>query len=175
MLLSYNELKDLVDQGVIKNVLPESINATSIDVRLGMDFLLEDGSRTRVIDLSQREPVHFIQRSGSLTLLPGAFALASTAEIFHLPLDISAQFLLKSTMGRLGLDHMNSTWCDAGWGPSVLTLEIKNSLQHHTLSLREGMFIGQMKFYRHTRVPYDKSYRARGRYNGDLTVTGAKP
>ena len=41
MLLSYVELCELVEQGVIGPVDPKSINAASIDVRLGQDIVIE--------------------------------------------------------------------------------------------------------------------------------------
>lgn len=186
MLLSYVELNELVSRGVITNVEPEAVNAASIDVRLGHTIMVEDvpldewGRAQYVIaDLSKREPLQMrkitILGDGSYRLQPGQFILAHTIEMFNLPNDISAQFLLKSSMARNGLDHLSATWCDAGWHGSSLTLELRNVTQHHVLLLTPGMFIGQMKFYRHTPVPDDKSYAARGRYNHDLSVSPLKP
>lgn len=42
MLLSYIELCEIVEQGVITNVDPKLINGSSIDVTLGDDLLVED-------------------------------------------------------------------------------------------------------------------------------------
>lgn len=182
MLLSHIELVELVDQGVIEGVQPGAINAASIDVRLGERFMVEAASITRelrVVNLAKRESLRMrtvdVAPGANIRMHPGQFALAHTIERFNLPNDISAQFLLKSSIARSGLDHLSATWCDAGWNGSVLTLEIRNVTQTHHLVLEPGMFIGQMKFYRHTPVPDDQSYAVRGRYNGDSFVSGIKP
>lgn len=181
MLLSYSELVELVASGVIENVADGAINAASIDVRLGHTFMAEDitlNAAMREVDLSARESVvyeeHQVDDGGYFLLRPAAFVLAHTIERFNLPNDISAQFLLKSSVARNGLDHLSATWCDAGWHGSVLTLELRNVLQMHNLLLRPGMAVGQMKFFRHTPVPHDKSYAARGRYNNDASVSNIK-
>ena len=44
MLLSYKELKEIVEMGYITNVTDDLINGTSIDVTLGKHLLLERGA-----------------------------------------------------------------------------------------------------------------------------------
>lgn len=105
---------------------------------------------------------------------PGNFILTQSREVFHLPDTISAEYKLKSSMARIGLEHLNAGWCDAGWNGSVLTLELKNMTEAHSILLQEGDAIGQIVFFKHAPVPEDKSYAARGRYNNDKTVMGAK-
>ena len=182
MLLSYIELVELAERGVITDVQPGAINAASIDVHLGKHFKYESRSRIGacpIIDLSEREPLPLndvVCEDGEfITILPGQFILAHTTEMFNLPNDISAQFLLKSSVARNGLEHAAATWCDAGWNGSVLTLELRNVTQYHRLRLKPGMAVGQMKFYRHTAVPDEQSYAARGRYNGNVSVEGILP
>ena len=102
-------------------------------------------------------------------LEPNQFILAQTVEMFNLPLDISAEYKLKSSMARIGLEHLNAGWADAGWHGSVLTLELKNISQCQRIRIRPGDAIGQIVFFRHKPVPYEKSYAARGRYNKDMT------
>jgi dCTP deaminase len=77
-------------------------------------------------------------------------------------------------MARIGLEHLNAGWCDAGWNNSVLTLELKNMTQYHTIMLQKGDKIGQMVFFEHEPVPHERSYAVRGRYNNDSTVSGVK-
>ena len=174
MLLSYTELCELVDRGVITNVKPEMINATSIDVTLGSNWILES-----VVDdvrsyNSRYSPLDRKLEQGAFFICPGQVVLAETQQVFNLPLDISCEFKLKSSAARFGLDHALAGWCDAGWNGSVLTLEIRNSLQYNTIQLCEGDAIGQMVFFRHAPVPYEKSYAARGRYNRAGTVESTK-
>ena len=179
-LLSYNQLCELVDQGVIGPVEHDQINAASIDVRLGNEIIIEkySGDATKPIDIKEREvfPSFKVNLSdaGHYDLQPGEFILAHTQEVFHLPMDICAEFKLKSSGARTGLENALATWCDNGWVGSVLTLELKNLLQHHAIRLTPGMFVGQMIFYRTEPVPADRSYTARGRYNGDKSAQTVK-
>lgn len=181
-LLSYNRLCELVEQGIITNVKHEQINATSIDITLGNHLKFEttylpEGHRHRIA-LSDRTPLNMVDvhlsELGNVGLSPGEFVLAHSQQVFNLPNNISAEYKLKSSMARIGLEHLNAGWCDAGWNGSVLTLELKNMTRHHTIMLRPGDFIGQMVFFEHEPVPADRSYAARGRYNGDRTVSGIK-
>jgi len=179
-LLSYFELLDLVDSNVIGSVDYEAINATSIDIHLGKKILWEDAGCPRcqpIIDYSRREPVTYnehIMDDEGWVLEPGDFILAQSVQVFNLPDNISAEYKLKSSMARIGLEHMNAGWCDAGWNGSVLTLELKNMTQFHNIRIRPGDPIGQMIFFRHHEVPANASYASRGRYNGDTEVKGIK-
>jgi len=176
-LLSYDELLGLVARGVITNVDPDYINAASIDITLGAK-ILEESVLTfpKYISLESREPLKSVERDCSFgyTLRPKEFILAQSEQVFYLPNDISAEYKLKSSMARIGLNHCLAGWCDAGWNGSVLTLELMNCTNNHFIELRKGDKIGQMIFFWHKPVPDDKSYAARGRYNNDLTVTGVK-
>lgn len=175
-LLSYTELCELVERGVITDVPHEHINAASIDVRLGRDILIERASNRSVI-LRDRQNLTMesypIGGSG-YRLDPGEFILAHTLEKFNLPNDIAAEFKLKSSGARIGLNNVLATWADPGWNGSALTLELQNVTRHHSIILHEGDRIGQMLFYRVTPVPADRSYAVRGRYNNDPGVQQAK-
>lgn len=182
-LLSYNRLCELVEQGVITNVKPEQINSSSIDLTLGPIILFEDWYRRdsdaprKTISLARREPLMTSQldlRYGAWSLEPGQFCLAQSEQVFNLPPNISAEYKLKSSMARIGLEHLNAGWCDAGWNGSVLTLELKNMTEMHDIELEVGVGIGQVVFFEHAPVPPDRSYAARGRYNNDKTVSGIK-
>ena len=180
-LLSYTELCELVEAGVITDVPHEHINAASIDVRLGADILVEAPDRGCIVTLRNRDPLRMHQialqnehHDDGYVLSPGEFILAHTMEIFNLPDDICAEFKLKSSGARIGLNNVLATWCDAGWHGSALTLELKNENQNHPIKLHAGDRIGQMLFYRVTPVPADRSYRVRGRYNGDAGVQQTK-
>jgi deoxycytidine triphosphate deaminase len=107
-------------------------------------------------------------------LRPREFILGHSREEFNLPDDIAAEYKLKSSLARAGLGHALAGWCDPGWHGSHLTLELFNSLRHHSLILREGMKIGQMVFFRGKPVPSDRGYRARGQYNGDRGAVASK-
>ena len=173
MILTYNDLVRLVQDGVI-NAPMEHVNAASIDVTLGDKFLIEDKAG-EVVNLARKQTPHFIPlHTNEVELAPGQFILAQTQEVFNLPDDIAAEFKLKSSAARSGLNHALAGWCDPGWHGSTLTLELKNQTEHTWLRLEAGMKIGQIIFFKGAAVPSDKSYAVRGQYNNDRSVTGNK-
>jgi dCTP deaminase len=180
MPLNYTEICELVERGIIENAEYDRVNSSSLDITLGRDIYLEHsgdefpGFMPEPISLRQRTQIATEKFEGRAILWPGSFALACSREVFHLPNNISAEYKLKSSMARIGLEHLNAGWCDAGWNGSVLTLELKNMTRYHKILIQEGDLIGQIVFFRHKEVPADKSYATRGRYNGDLTAQGVK-
>ena len=179
-LITYNELVHLMETRVIDSVRHDQINAASIDVTLGNTVWVEEPPRGQydVVDLAQKETPHMTMVSllgtGYFDLPPGGFCLAGTRETFNLPDDLAAEYKLKSSLARAGLDAALAMWCDPGWHGSVLTLELTNVLKMHSLRLRPGMKIGQMIFHRGKPVPAHASYATRGQYNGDQTATPSK-
>lgn len=173
--LSGPEIKELLDRGYMKGCNPNYINASSIDVRLGETFYSEKEVSPNVnlvtLDKGCVTP-HMVKVEGSLWLEPGQFCLAHTEEEFDLPDDISAEFRLKSSVARKGIDHALAVWIDAGFHGSVLTLEIRNNLRFHTTLLKKGDKIGQIVFHRHSDAE-EYSYRKKGSYNNSKSVTRA--
>jgi len=180
-LLSHNQLLLLIKEGVIENSRPEHVNSASIDLTLGKHILAEvqpEAYHERMVNLAAKEsiklkPCVLTEEASQYILAPGDFILAQTEQVFHLPRYISAEYKLKSTLARNGLQHMLAGWCDAGWHGSVLTMEFKN-VTHHHLIIELGMKIGQMVFFEHELVPQEASYAAKGQYNRDTQVTGGK-
>lgn len=177
MLLSYNELHELIESGVI-DADPENVNGTSIDVRLDRTILVEmEKKEIGIVDPSLKqshETVMIEMPDSGYLMLPGQCVLASTVETFNLPEDLSCEFKLKSSMARVFLENMLATWGDPWWSNSKMTLELKNELQHNAILIKPNMKIGQMIFYRSKPVPEDRSYKVRGRYNNTTTVTASK-
>lgn len=191
MLLSYTELKNEVQNKIMTPVPDAHVNASSVDVTLGTILLTEvpvglmyvstntpvllcndqlvlrdrDAMRTHRFDLS----------TGPYVLKPGEFVLAQTAEMFFMPLDMSAEFRLKSSVARMGISHALAVWADPGWSGSVMTLELHNISRYHDVVLTLGARIGQMVFHRHAAVPEEFAYGRRGAYNNDTGPSGAKP
>jgi len=178
MLLSANQIHQLIDQNVIEGGSHELVNSASLDLRLGRFILVETmpalhkntGINT-IVSLAQKDSLCMTKidlletTHQSFILRPGQFILAETQEKFNLPLHISSEYKLKSSMARIGLEHLNAGWCDAGWNNSVLTLEFRNLSTFHEIELVLGDKIGQMVFFQHEPVEYDDSYAAKGRYN----------
>ena len=150
---------------MVEGYHPGLINPASLDVRLGGRLQVEQWftRQMRTIDISEHS-----ERS-PYWLRPGHFVLAETREVFNLPENIAAQFVLKSSRAREGLEHLLAGYCDPGWNGSVLTMELHNSRRLHAIPLWPGMKIGQMVFHRMSGRPL-VSYAETGRYNGHKTV-----
>lgn len=184
-LLSHTALLALLEQGVIENAVPECVNAASLDIRLGRYLHLEAKptladlvNPLHALSLKDRDPVRTVVwdlvEQGDYIVKPGEFLLAQSFEVFNLPNNIAAEYKLKSSLARIGLDHLNAGWCDPGWNGSVLTLELRNLTTYHPIKLSYLDKIGQMIFFRCAKVPVEGSYATKGRYNGDKKVQGAK-
>lgn len=178
-LISYDELCQMAEGGVISPVDFSDINGTSIDVHLGPRILAEQNSEgDKTVSLRHKDSLalrtYVMSPDGFYDLRPGEFILAHTTEKFNLPADISAEFKLNSSGARIGLENALATWCDPHWTGSVLTLELKNLTRFHTIRLHNGCRIGQMIFHKSAPVPVERGYGVRGRYNGDLTVSEVK-
>ena len=163
-LLSYNELIELVYDGVIDAPI-ENVNSSSIDLTYH-NIILRRDTRTQVQweEWDLNEKPYWLQ--------PGEFILASSHEYFNLPLDVSGDYRLKSSQARMGLNALLANWMDAGWH-GRLTLEF---IHHGTTAykIEAGAKCGQAIFNRHAPVPEERSYRVRGRYNGQQAVTASK-
>lgn len=175
-LLTHNELVELVESGAVEGVAPEQINGASVDLTMGNVFFREAPSAggRNVIRLHHKETPPMELCTGSLELEPGMWCLAETQQVFNLPHDVAAIYVLKSSLARAGLDHLNAGYCDPGWHGSVLTMEFKNINQWNSLLLEEGMKAGQIYFHRGQPVPHGASYAARGQYNHDRMAQPSK-
>lgn len=178
MLITGPEFHDLIEQGVI-NALPENINGASVDVRLGGEILVESTQAENPVDLEAKQAPAMtrfeITEDSDIGLIiqPGEFFLGHTIEEFHLPDTISADFMLRSSVARAGLEHLHAGWADPGFHGAQLTLEFKNMCRYHRLRLRAGMRIGQLRFFRHGHAG-TYSYRNKGKYNGQRGVQQTK-
>lgn len=140
-------------------------NPASLDVTLGDRLMIELREKPEleihgISDCSEDYPY---------LLEPGEFVLAQTKEVFNLPSHVAAQFVLKSSRAREGLEHLLAGFCDPGWRGSVLTLELHNARRFHALPLWPGMKIGQMVFHSVAGQP-ERDYSITGRYNNHRTV-----
>jgi len=144
---------------------PHLLNPASLDVTLGEHLMVESIYQTDFVRLD----ITHNTEADPYMLQPGEFCLAETQQMFSLPEDLSAQFVLKSSRARAGYQHMLAGWCDPGWHGSRLTLELKNARLHHPLPLYPGLKIGQMVFHAMSNTPH-QSYADAGHYNNHSTV-----
>lgn len=173
--LNHEEIRELIAMDVIWPSAGECVNTASLDVRLGRTIMVEDwvGPHTEPLEFGKRQGPKLreveIDHEHGYVLKPGEFILGHTVEWFEIPDDIAALFRAKSSMGRIGLEHMDAGWVDPGFH-GRLTLELTNCLRWHSIRLRAGDRIGQLVFLRGNKVKAEHSYRTVGNYNGRDSV-----
>jgi dCTP deaminase len=150
--------------GLVTPYLPELVNPASLDVRLGDALLIESAQAAQLVPY----PLHQHSQAEPYWLRPGQFVLGHTLEVVSVPESMCAQFMLKSSRGREGFQHMLAGYVDPGFRGS-LTLELHNSRQLHAIAMWPGMRIGQLVLHPLGSTPL-RSYAETGRYQGDLTV-----
>jgi dCTP deaminase len=152
---------------------PQQLKPQSYDVQIGNSILFEREINSLSEDLETiyvgdrwiKQSLHQFTKSNPFLVAPGEFILTHTLEYFNFPPDICGQFMLKSSRGREGWDHVESAFIDGGWS-GQLTLELKNVSNVADLPIYPGLMIGQITFVRTTKPRLD--YRASGgRYYGD--------
>lgn len=184
-LLSYNELCRLIERGVLEKSDVENVNSASIDLVLGRTIMVEKREAVKSACFEFVPTISMLDKTADIfetiemtdegyVVPPGGCVLAHSVEIFNLPNNISGEYMLKSTQARNFMGHLKAGWADAGWNGSVLTLEFVNHLQYHNTLIKPGMKCGQIIFFEHEAVPSDRSYAARGQYNGDKSVNAGK-
>ncbi len=137
----------------------EQVNPASYDITLGNHWICPT-----------RDPEEFTTEE--LVLFPGEVVLATTAEVVKLPRDVVGDLKLKSTLGRLWLNHSLSGWIDCNFQGQV-TLELQN-LGPYPRRLASGMRVAQIVFYQMSEPP-EVAYgeRGQGHYQGQRGTTRA--
>ena len=168
-VLADYQIRALCESGMVTPFDPALLNPASLDLRLGSNILIESSEGPDLVPYC----IASCTPENPYRMVPGQFILAEAEPIFNLPNCIAAQFVLKSSRAREGLQHLLAGWCDPGWNGSRLTLELKNVRQLHWVGIWPGLKIGQMKFLKMDSTPL-ASYGKVGRYNGDATVTASR-
>ena len=146
----------------------DHLNPASIDVTIGDKIMVEVADQEAFIEMDISDTT----ASNPYMMVPGEFCLAQVQEILTLPSFVTAQFLLKSSRGREGYEHLMAGFIDPGYS-GRLTLELKNMRRHHEIPLYKGLKIGQLVFHRTCGTPL-VDYSQTGRYQGDLKVTASR-
>ncbi len=119
--------------GGVEPFIEEHVNSASYDIRVSDHWVCPT-----------REPEEF--RAPHVKLFPGEVVLASTLELVRIPRDVACDLKLKSTLGRLWINHSLAGWCDPGFTGEI-TLELQN-LGPVPFVLEAGRRIAQLIFIR---------------------------
>lgn len=154
MIASKYTIKKLLENGLIENCDKEHwlplLNPASLDVTLGNTVLTVNKKLSNLNPIKSwkdNNQTFFNKvniKDNTIVLQPSEFILACTYERFNIPLDYAATFMLKSRLGRIGLDHQLAGWIDPGFKGSI-TLELVNSFPY-PIRLKFKQRIGQLKF-----------------------------
>lgn len=143
--------------GGIYPFVPENVNPASYDVTLGNTWICPT-----------RDPETFA--CDKFTLFPGEVILATTHEYVKMPRDVVADLKLKSSLGRLWLNHSLSGWIDPNFQGQI-TLELQN-LGPYPRLLTSGMRVAQLVFMGMSSAP-NIAYgeHGKGHYQGQTGAT----
>ncbi len=152
-------IQSWAENGGVTPYEPELVNPASYDLRLGGHWICPT-----------REPEEF--KADELTLFPGEVVLATSLEEIKMPRDVVGDLKLKSSLGRLWLNHSLSGWIDCNFQGQV-TLEL-NNLGPHPRKLSTGMRVAQIVFLQMEEPPL-KAYGedGTGHYQGQQGATRA--
>jgi len=153
----------LREWGVYYGITPfcsECINPASIDLRWSGRWKRADvGGWTDIYD------------TDTLVLKPGAFYLLDTLEYIRMPNNAVGKLFLKSSAGRMGIEHLHAGYVDPDFeGTLSLELEIRVPWPV-TISKRQRLV--QLTLETMTEVPVI-SYTKTGRYSGQNVPTESK-
>ena len=137
------------------------VNSASYDVRVSDHWICPT-----------RDPEEL--HAPSIKLFPGEVVLASTMEYVRIPRNVACDLKLKSTLGRLWINHSLAGWCDPGFEGEI-TLELQN-LGPAPFVLEAGRRIAQLIFISMESEP-DVAYGEPGsssHYQGQRGTTPAR-
>ena len=165
MIVTGEKLIALILSGAMQAPL-SAINGSHIDVTLAgkVKIEVEPVDSDASIDLAAKEEIKFESYYLPLPLQPQEFGLFSLREKITVPLNMTAEFYLDSSLARRCVEHSAATLLLPGW-EGYLTLEILNVSRFHSLLFREGMPIGKIVFHEHETT---KGYQ--GRYQNQLEI-----
>ena len=157
MILCDWQIREYIDHHrLVDRCAPEQVNPASIDLTLGGQYVSLDSGNT--FEITKERP---------LLLAPGFPVVVTTAEVVNFPATLAGELVLKSSMGRQGIDMCKAGWIDPGFrGNLSVTL-----YSHVAARLELGQRFIQVKFYRMDRVP-ESAYR--GRYQNQIGPTLAR-
>jgi dCTP deaminase len=152
-------IKLFAESGGIVPYNAEQINPASYDVTLANHWICPT-----------RDPEEIT--ADTITLFPGEVILATTREYLKMPRDVVADLKLKSSLGRLFLNHSLSGWIDCNFQGQV-TLELQN-LGPYPRELSTGMRVAQLVFMGMESAPHVAyGEGGKGHYQGQTGATRA--
>lgn len=124
-------IREWGQEGGVSPYSEEQVNSASYDICVSDDWICPT-----------RDPEEF--QASEIKLSSGEVVLASTLEYVRIPRNVACDLKLKSTLGRLWINHSLAGWCDPGFQGNI-TLELQN-LGPEPFILEAGRRIAQLIF-----------------------------
>ena len=138
MVWNDKRISDWAQAGGVTPFDAACVNPASLDLRLG-DLIREPHQVW--LDMTREEMKESIalgeiedlpkwgeaKRFDKFWLFPGEFVLCHSLELVRIPIYVASILVLKSSKGRLGLNHSHSGWGDPGFGlPKTKSMSVVN-------------------------------------------------
>jgi len=142
----------------------DQISSTSIDVRLGTEFIIFKRRNFSLLDpiadditqkIGEYQERIYIPPGQKLYLHPRQFVLGSTLEYTSLPCDVLAYVTGRSSWGRLGLMIATATVIHPNY-KGIITLELAN-LGDAPIALTPGIRVAQLIFHKCSKTKMERA------------------
>jgi deoxycytidine triphosphate deaminase len=142
MILSQEKIRKLVtEKKLIENYDEKSLSGAGYDLRVGKFYRIKGEP---VLGIKERTlPQAIEEKTDKIRLEPQEYILIETMEKVHMPKDLVAKVLNRSTVFRCGCTLI-SALVDPGYY-GILTLGLKN-LSNQPFTLEKGARVGQIVF-----------------------------
>lgn len=150
------------DSGGLDPFDPACVNPASVDLRWSGRFRVAQKIAKRWSD------EYYVDE---LVMTPGSFYLLDTMEYIRMPHNAVGKLFLKSSAGRMGIEHLHAGYVDPEF-EGTLTLEIETRVPWE-LTIEKGKRLVQLTIEMMTASPL-MSYSMTGRYQGQSTPTLSK-
>ena len=162
MVMNDRMIHEWAKQGGVTHFDPAMVNPASLDLRLS--------GRSRLA-INAPERWEEVVDGDELMIRQGDLFLLDTIEYVTMPIDYGGMLMLKSSMGRMGLEHLHAGWFDPAF-QGTATLEVTN-LHPYPVTLKRGQPIVQLVLMKMAQRP-SRGYDVTGRYNGQNSPQAAR-
>jgi len=126
MALEQGMISPFVDRQVREGIISYGLSSYGYDMRVADEFKIFTNVFNSLVDPKKFDERSFVDiKADYIDIPPNSFALARSVELFHIPRNVLAVCLGKSTYARCGI-IVNTTPFEPGWRGYV-TLELTNS------------------------------------------------
>lgn len=161
------KIKQFAANGGVSNFDEKCANPASLDLRWSGRASVAKYQKWVLGDSGW----HGLGELDDITIAPKDLVLLDTMEYVSMPDDVSGLLMLKSSIGRMGLQQLHTGLFDPGFHGTA-TVALKN-VSPWPVTLTKGQRFVQLQFFKLCGHP-DRSYQQTGRYNGQSVPQEAK-